>query len=210
MDTLKPGSSFILQHYSGIKLIKSSLAGIDGDIVNVRLDKDAATSNFKEGDPVVVGYESSNTIYTLGSYVHAVNYGMAEISLKKDGTEPGSEKREYERLPVSLCADIKCVVTRNRYDALVKDISYYGMLMFAKAEFELNQKIEVDVYADKVMLFLNANVVRKVSTPNGFQYGLGLFYNENGSLSYIKDYLKKLGEERVEAIRKLIESIKFS
>lgn len=203
MDRLKPGDAISISHYSGISPFKSIILGLDSETIDLRLTKDFAVMNFLEGDPVVLGFEDEKDVYIFGCNVQTIKSREAVVVLKVDKIDKGAEKREYERYPVSLYADLRLRDNRKKHIATIKDISYYGMLVYSKADLPVNEQLEVDIYMDKKMVFLRANIVRKVQKAHYMEYGLGIMYEDSNSLNFMKDYIKRLMLEQEQAIRKM-------
>ncbi|MCX8129248.1 MAG: PilZ domain-containing protein [Clostridia bacterium] len=200
---LKAGDIVSIRHYSGINPFKSVVLDANEDILLVRLTKDFALMNFLEGDPIVFGYELEGQIFVYGGNISCINNNESIVELNVDKVEEGAEKRQYERYPVSLYADMRERVSRKKYLATIKDISYYGIKIYSKSDIELKQELEIDIYMDKNMLFLKATVLRKNMLGKFFEYGMGIHYEDTNSINAMKEYIKRLINEQEEAIRKL-------
>ncbi len=202
MNALKPGVPILVRHYSGLKPIKSVVLDVGIENMSIKLTKEFEISNFLEGDPVVFGYQADEEVYILGSDILNVNAKTGQMLVKVDTVDPEAERREFERFPVSLYADIRKKKSDKKHLATIKDISYYGMMMYSKLNLEVNQRLDIDIYMDKTMLFLMGDVVRKVETSHHFQYGLKLVYPDLRTMNYMKDYIKRLALDQEYYIRK--------
>lgn len=204
MERVKPGDKVLMRHYSGINPIKCVAASIENGAVSIRPIKESSMLNFKEGDPLVLGYEADYQVHIVGGCINSVNTNESLLLLSIDKGDLSSEKRNYKRFPVSLYADLRVKNVNERYNVIIKDISDYGMRIFAKKELMVNQMVELDIYLERAMLFLNANIVRKTARQHNFEYGLGLYYKDKNTLEHMKSYVKKLAQEQVDYMAKAI------
>ncbi|MDP4092514.1 MAG: PilZ domain-containing protein [Bacillota bacterium] len=203
---LKAGDVISVRHYSGLSPFKSIVITADNGCVKVKLTKEFALLNFLIGDPVVFGYESNDLVYIFGCNVVDISIREGIVTLKVDNIDAESNKRKYERFPVSLYADMKLRSSNKKHLATIKDMSCYGMLIYSKADIEVSELLDLAVYMDKSIAFFNTNVIRKSESANYFEYGLGIIHSDSNSLNTMKDYLKVLKNEQEEAVRKLINS----
>jgi len=112
-----------------------------------------------------------------------------------DTIEPGSELRLHERKPVSLYADIRKRGKDKKHLATIKDISIFGLKIYTKESFSVNDILEIDMYMQPKVIFLKAVILRKKSHEDFFEYGLRIEYERFETLNFIKDYIKGLSEE---------------
>lgn len=197
------GTSISVRHYSGLSPFKSIVLEATEEIITIKLAKEFAAMNFLDGDPVVFGIVSGNQVHIVGCNIIKVNHKEGILELRIDKVESDAEKREYERFPVSLYADMRMRESRKKYLAIIKDISYYGMLVYSKEDLQTNQQLEIDIYLDKTMIFLKGSVARKDKNPNYYEYGLKITYEDASSLNYVRDYLKRLKESQEDAVKKM-------
>ncbi len=203
METFKAGDIISVRHYSGISPFKSIILEANENSVLVKLTKEFAIMNFLEGDPVVFGTEKGDRVIIVGCNIGEIRPKEDIIELKIDKVEEDAQKRQWERFPVSLFADVRSRDSRKKQVATIKDISHYGMLIYSKADYPVNEQVEVDIYMDKSMVFLKANIARKAERKHYFEYGVGILYEDSSSLNFMKEYIKRLMQEQEEAIRKL-------
>jgi hypothetical protein len=201
--SIRTGDVVSIRHYSGLSPFKSVVLDIRGDFVTLKLSKDFALMNFLEGDPVVLGYVSSEQVIILGCDIVTIDPKSNTVVVRVDKVDSGANQRQYERYPVSLYADIKNRDSRKKSLATIKDISQYGILIYSKADIDLNTIMDVDIYADKNIIFLRATAIRKISRDSFFEYGMGVIYEDNNTIAAIKDYIKKLRQEQEESIRRI-------
>lgn len=204
MNGIKEGDIISVRHYSGLSPFKSIVMSISEDVVTVKLTKDFAVMNFLEGDPVVLCYEINDEVNVYGCNIEKIHIREDIVELSIDKVDLNAVNQRYhERFPVSLYADICAKDSRKKQLATIKDLSYYGMLIYSKADVQLNEQLEVDIYMEKTIIFLKGNVVRKVQKENFIEYGLGIVYEDGHSLNFMKDYIKRLKEDQEELIRRL-------
>ncbi|OPZ83585.1 MAG: PilZ domain protein [Firmicutes bacterium ADurb.Bin419] len=205
MNLIKNGDIVSVRHYSGVNPFKSIVVDSDEDHVKIKLTKDFAIMNFLEGDPVVIGVESEGNVKIFGCKIVEINIkdGIIEVSVDKIDSE--AEQRRHERFPVSLYADVRVKMDKKKHLAAIKDISFYGMLIFSKSEFSVGEELELDIYMEKNMLFLKCEVMRKVPGDVYNKYGVRIIYRDVNSMNFVKEYLKRLKEVQEETIRKMKE-----
>ncbi len=205
MELLKNGDIVSVRHYSGVSPFRSIVVDSDEDSMKIKLTKDFAIMNFLEGDPVVVGVESKGNVKIFGCKIVEINLKDGIIEVNVDKIESEAEQRRHERFPVSLYADVRVKTNRKKHLAAIKDISFYGMLIFSKSDFSVGDEIELDIYMEKNMLFLKCEILRKVPGEVYNNYGLRIVYEDVNSMNFVKEYLRRLKEAQEEAIRKIKE-----
>lgn len=205
MEFIKNGDIISVRHYSGVNPFKSIVVDSDGDTLKIKLTKDFAIMNFLEGDPVVIGVESQGDVKIFGCKIVEINIRDEIIEVNIDKIDSEAEQRRHERFPVSLYADVRIKMDRKKHLAAIKDISYYGMLIFSKSEFSLGDEIELDIYMEKNMIFLKCEVLRKIPGDLYNKYGLRIIYQDVNSMNFIKEYLRRLKEAQEDSIRKMKE-----
>ncbi|MFZ5990100.1 MAG: PilZ domain-containing protein [Bacillota bacterium] len=203
MDFVKPGDIISIRHYSGINPFNSIVVDIDGDAIRVKLTKDFAIMNFLEGDPVVFGIETNGQIHMIGCNITKIDSKEEVVEVVIDKVDTGSDQRRHERFPVSLYADIRTKFSKKKHLAAIKDISYYGMLVYSKSDFTLGEQIEIDIYMEKKMVFLKGDIVRKTESPHYTQYGLRIVYEDINTMNFMKEYLKRLKESHEDSVKKI-------
>jgi hypothetical protein len=202
-NLISSGDVISICHYSGINPFKSVVMDINSDAVKVKLIKGLASMNFNKGDPAVFGIESRGEVKVFGSDISAINTKEDIVVLNVDKDQPDSDRRQCERYPVSLYSDLVIRDSRKKHLAIIKDMSYHGMKIYTKEDTDIQQQVELNIYMDKSMMFLKANIMRKVKSADYIEYGLGIVYEDTSSLNTMKEYMKRLQLEQEESIRKL-------
>lgn len=205
MGIIENGEVISVRHYSGVNPFKSIVIDANEDCLKFKLTKEFAIMNFLEGDPVVIGIESKGSVSIYGCEISNINLKDGTIDVSMDKTELGADQRRHERFPVSLYADVRVKREKKKHLATIKDISYYGMLIFSKSDFIVGDKIELDIYMEKNMLFLKCEILRKVSNPVNNKYGIRIIYEDVNAMNFMKEYLRRLKESQEDSIRKMKE-----
>lgn len=192
-----------IHHFSSLVPYKGYIAESEQDGLKVKLAGESAEKNFQKGDPMVLGYEQSEQIYICGCSVKYIDRIVGTVELEVDRVDSDAALRQYERFPVSLCADMKIHDSRKKNLATVKDISCYGMRVYAKADIPIGEKVDIGIYMDKNIVFVSAVIVRKQKKTGYFDYGLSIVYDSSTTQNMVREYTKKLKQEQEEGVRKL-------
>lgn len=200
---MKPGDIVTLRHYSGTNLFRSVVIDIHEESVTIKLTKDFVVFNFFEGDPIVLTFETENSIYTASCNLFKVNTKVATISLNVTSIELLTDKRKSERYAVSLYADIRIKGSSKKEIAAVKNMSSEGMMICSKADFSLDQDLEMDLYLEKTLVFLKAEVIWKVNNKHNIEYGLGVYFPSLQVRNMVRRHLQNLKEEQDKYILEL-------
>lgn len=195
-------------HYSQITPYKGTVIYEDNEILKVEIYKQEEIMSFKKNDPVVVYSIKNQRAEILSCDVTAKDLNDCVLIAKKEvkGSTQWEEKRQFERYPVSLYADIKVKSLSKRNFALIKNLSYSGMLIYSKAEIPEEEQFDIDLYADKQVIFLKAVTVRKLEHTEFSEYGIQMVYTDFNSIETMKKYVEGLRESHKKIVVKL-ESI---
>lgn len=203
MEHIKNGDIVSVHHYSGLNPFKSIVIDKSEYSLKIKLTKDFAIMNFLEGDPVVIDMELQDEVEIFGCKISTICVEDATIEVIVDKIDTEAEQRKHERFPVSLYADVRVKMGRKKHLATIKDISYYGMLIFSKSDFFVGDEIDLDIYMEKRIIFLKCEILRKVSNSVYNKYGLRIIYEDVNSMNFVRDYLKRLKEAQKESVRKM-------
>src|SRR3989339_536637 len=127
---IKTGEVVSIRHYSGIKLFKSIVVERSLDNVTIKIIEEIESLNCLEGDPIVLGFESENEIYIASCNIVKIKKEESQIVVKFDNIETLANKRISERYPVSFYADIRIGESQTKHLALVKNISFTGLIIY--------------------------------------------------------------------------------
>lgn len=203
---IKTGDIVSVRHFSGTKLFKSLVLESHNEVVQVRLFEDIPLLNCSQGDPLVLGSELESEIYISSCTILNLNKELNTIEIRIDNCETTTNKRLFVRFPVSLYAEARIGESQKKHLAIVKNISYTGMLVFSKIDFPLYQELKFEIHADSgVIINLKASVIRKVKDTYNYEYGLKIIYTDVHTPNLLKKYLLLLKKEQEESLKKFKE-----
>lgn len=194
------GAVITVRHYSLINVFKGMVLDARDNKVTVKLPKECLRTIFLEGDPLVVAYEADKEkVEITGAKVTDVNMEKEQLVFAEDERDEGMKQRSYERYPVSLYADFRHngVHGNKKFYALVKDISEYGMLIYTKESLFKGLRLDLDVYLNRDILSLSAEIVRKFEYGSYFGYGLQIKHSGAVIFNHIKNVVKKAQQEHI-------------
>lgn len=194
-----------LFHYSRNLPYSCNLLAIDSNIIRLGLIKKDEIVNFKENDPAVMYYLENQNIGIIGLDITTIDNRNNELIIKLDDDESRiwEEKRDYVRYPVSLCIDIRANSMSKKRLALVKNLSYSGMLIYSEVEIDFEGEFEVVLYTEKQVMFLKARTMRTEKHPSFIEYGFQIVYSNYTSMDAMKQYVASIKEAQLITIRKL-------
>ncbi len=186
------GDIISIQHYSITRPFSGIISEVQDDMIKVKLKSKNSGFEFLENDPLVIGTEVIDKIIIAGSIIKKVYINENIIELQIDKTDNSSNKRLYERHPVSLYASVFSLYSGKNSLAIIKDISEYGMRILTKAELNVDEILEMSIYSDRDVIFIKAYVVRELKKQNYSEYGLKINYETFQSIGVIREYIKKI------------------
>lgn len=192
---VKPGDIITVRHYSMLNVFKSAIAGFGERTLILNISKEFANTYFSVGDPIVFAIFGTENLKVFGGRIQGLSSGEETLEVEYDVQEEGAGNRLYERTPVSHYADIRIKDTGRKYKALVKDISFYGMLLFLNEDLYRGQILDVDIFLDRDVMSLKAEVARKHQGSVHMEYGLKILHKGPVVYNHIKNYVKKSHEE---------------
>lgn len=199
---IKPGEVVSIRHCSGTKLFKSIVLESMEDNLSIKLFEEIALLNCSEGDPVVLGFEVENDIYMASCNILEMNKKDNKLTLKIDNFETLTNKRLYQRFPVSFYADARIGESQKKHLVLVKNISLNGLMINTKSDFPLYQELKFEMHLD-VKLHLKATIIRKSKDPHYYEYGLKIIYSDVNTPKILKKLILILKQEQEEFIKKM-------
>lgn len=194
------GSVITVRHYSLINVFKGVVLDATDNTATIRLPRECLRTVFLKGDPLVVAYESEEEkVQITGARIIDVKMEKEQLVLAEDQKNEGIELRSHERYPVSLYADFRHngVGGNRKFYALVKDISEYGMLIYTEESLFKGLRLDLDVYLNRDILSLSAEIVRKFEYGSYFGYGLRIRHSGAVIFNHIKNVVKKAQEEHI-------------
>jgi hypothetical protein len=182
-----------------INVFKGIVLKAQKNEITIRLPKECSRTSFLEGDPLVVAHEKDGIVEIMGGRTVSFSHDDEQLIFVIDQMDDGVKMRSYERYPVSLYADFKLAggSGSKKCFALVKDISEYGIRIYARESFFKGQKFNFDIYLTRDILSLTAEIVRKVENDGHFEYGLRIIHNGPTVFNHIKNIIKKTRQEHI-------------
>ncbi|OPZ89553.1 MAG: PilZ domain protein [Firmicutes bacterium ADurb.Bin419] len=203
---IKTGDIVSVRHFSGTKLFKSLVLESQNEVLLVKPVEDITLLNCSQGDPLVLGSELESEIYISSCTILALDKEQNTIEIKIDNCETTTNKRLFVRFPVSLYAEARIGESQKKHLAIVKNISYSGMMVFSKIDFPLYQELKFEIHTGAgVTINLKATIIRKVKDTYNYEYGLKIVYTDVHTPNLLKKYLILLKKEQEESIRKFKE-----
>lgn len=185
----------VLFHYSSSKTIEGSILDIRNDCFTIKLELGNMSEKIRVGDPLVIIYRTDMISHQLkGCYAVEVQASNGVIAVKLDMDFIIPNQRLYDRLPVSIRADIKDVMKSKRYGGVIKDISKNGLLLYCNGKMELNSRVDINIFYENVIIFVKAEVVRIHDNPHFDCYGLNIPLDDLLSSKNLHKCLKKVCE----------------
>ncbi|MDP4181221.1 MAG: PilZ domain-containing protein [Bacillota bacterium] len=202
---LKPGDVISISHHSML-VFKSEVLMVEdhesgGEMITVRLCKECAGSMIFEGDTVAISFQSGTDIYTTSCHFAKIDIEKNTFMLVVENEEYVINNRAYERYPVSLYSNITLRSTGEEYIAVVKNISFKGLMICFKKLIETKQSIDVKLYLDNDEVSLSAEVVWRIQNEFVFDYGLRILYMEYSKQSELRKYIENLKTKQEALVR---------
>lgn len=194
---IRPGLVITVRHYSLLNVFKGIVVDVRENAVTVKLPKECLRTSFIKGDPLVVAYETEGPVEITGGRLVDFSTDNEQLIFAEDEQDDGVKMRAYKRFPVSLYADFRLVEGGKKCFALVKDISEYGILIYAKESFFKGQKLHLDIFLTRDILSLSAEIVRKVEHDTYFEYGLIIKHSGPTAFNHIKNFVRKAQQEHI-------------
>lgn len=202
---IKSGEVVSIRHCSGTKLFKSIVLDTIEDNISVKLFEEIALLNCSEGDPVVLGFEYDSQVYMASCNILELDKKENTLGLKIDNFETITNKRLYERFPVSFYADVRIGESQKKNLVLVKNISLNGLMINTKLDFPLYQELKFEMHLD-IKIHLKATIIRKTKDAHNNEYGLKIVYTDVNTPKVLKKLILILKQEQEEFIRKMKNS----
>jgi hypothetical protein len=192
-----PGLVVTVRHYSLLNVFKCRVLDIRDRLITLRLTREFSITRFLVGDPIVAAYMEGDSIRIIGGRLTGLDPEAGQLEFEADAAESGASDRLYERYPLSQYADFRMLDTGKRGQALVKDISHYGVLILTRKELYKGQKMDIDIFLLRDILSLKAEIVRKHQGKVYMEYGLKILHNGPMMYNHIVGFIKKSQEEHV-------------
>ncbi|NLD48567.1 MAG: PilZ domain-containing protein [Clostridiaceae bacterium] len=206
---IKSGDVISLRHYSNSfetkGIVLDVIRELSDDILSVKIGKNLTCVKFLEDDPVVLGLERGGNIYISSCYVVCIVVHEGIIKLALNNEEFIVNNRAHERFPVSIHANIRNKISNEGYVAVIKNISYNGLMICSKKEEVEGNTLDVRFYFNSSEIYLGAKIMWKMKRSTDYEYGLKIIYMEYNCQSLLGNFIEKLKQEQEDFIRNLIE-----
>ena len=181
-----------LQHYDSKTALKGNISAFSNNSVSVKLLDFETFSNFSKGDPVVLYFSDEGKVCVGTTVVSSFDSLKKELVLSVEKFDYLEEKRLFERFPLSKPCSIQIGQSLTRYSAIMKNISFNGLMVICEADFPIYQKLKI-TFDIKNPIELHAIVIRKGKiSSTQTEYGLKIIYIDEKTPKIIKHYLLKL------------------
>lgn len=194
---IQPGMVVTVRHYSLLNVFKSVVLDTRNDAVILKLTKETSITRFLPDDPLVVAYMAGDIIRIVGGRLTKMEPESEQLEFEIDIMENEASNRLYERYPVSHFADFRLQDTGKKCQALVKDISHYGLQILTGEDLYKGQKMDIDIYLLRDIMSLKAEIVRKQEGKEYMEYGLKILHSGPMLYNRIVNYIKKSQDEHV-------------
>ncbi len=192
---INPGEIVSIRHYSSQNPFKSIVQCTGTGSITLKFTREFSSLNCINGDPIVIGFEKSGDVYVASCSILELKAKEGIIIVKPDSVDVLSDRRVFERFPVSFYADIKMKNNKSKHPSIVKTMSLGGILICSKSDLDDNHELEIDIYMDNTTLSVGALIVRKSHSENAYEYGLKTIYRDYSSQNSIKLYLQILKQD---------------
>src|SRR3989339_588595 len=121
---VKIGDDILVRHYSNRSAVKSKIVKIDNNLISIKVEKTAKAWDYLINDPVVIMILNNSIFFSISCNIIAIKVKEELIEVLVDDIRSNDDRRQEERYPVSLYADIKERDTKKKYFATIKNISF--------------------------------------------------------------------------------------
>jgi two-component system, chemotaxis family, chemotaxis protein CheY len=199
----------IITHYSDSeKSMITTILSVDNNSLLLKTTKDFGNSNFTEGDPIVISFETAEKIYICEAEISFIDLPKSVFCTNVLVLDAIDNLRKSERILTSLYVELKHTNYKGIVKAIVKDISIEGVRIITNTEFEKGDQIEVGMFFEKELIRLYGNIMWKSKdNQNKFTYGIKIKYQygDNKKKKLVEKYVAKLKDEQEKNLIKLGE-----
>ncbi|KNY30394.1 PilZ domain-containing protein [Pseudobacteroides cellulosolvens] len=193
---IKPGEIISISHHS-INILRSEVVDVQdhesgGQVLAIHIMKEFADCMLFEGDTVAIAFRSGDNIYTTSCHIINIDIDKNVMQLVVENEEYVINHRAFERFPVSLYSSVVLRNSKSEFAAVVKNISFSGLLICSKMEIESKQNIDLKLYLSNIPVNLTAEVVWSMKNEYTFDYGLRIIHMEYSHQNVLRKYLENL------------------
>lgn len=205
----------VLRHYNKIKPINCILiSGDTNKLFTVKFDdNDTHEAEIIKGDPVLIGLiKGEDDLQVNGGCVVGATPEDDKyiiVSNKVVQIPKNLDKREFERYPTSILADVKSMETNIRETACIKDISFSGMCIYSTGFYEVNDVVEVTLYFSNNVTKFDGTVMRKTITYGRNEYGIQIIHRDKNAMYATQTQLASLIQSEKELMYRHLLNANF-
>ncbi|HEY9061660.1 MAG TPA: PilZ domain-containing protein [Pseudobacteroides sp.] len=197
---IKPGEIISISHHS-TNVLRSQVIDVQDhesgrQLITVKIMREFADCMLFEGDTIAIAFKCSDSIYTTSCHIVNINIDKNALELVVENEEYVINNRAFERFPVSLYSSIFLRNGKSEFIAVVKNISFNGLLICSKKDIEAKQNIDVKMYLDNTPVNLTAEIVWSARNEYVYDYGLRIIHMEYGQQNVLRRYLEKLKSQQ--------------
>jgi hypothetical protein len=203
---LKKEDFVSVEHYSMREPCKVKVFRIEDDTYKLVFPKDILKKEINPDDPMVIGQKKSKKISTYGAQVLDVDNRKSTVDIKLDLRKKlTSDKRFYQRYPVSLYASIKTTDAIKRELCYIKDMSIFGMKLFSEFDFMYKDRVIVDIYSNDDIMSQEGEIVQKHKLKKNWIYGIKVKHTLTHSFDILRAYLNDIDNRHSKSFKKPLE-----
>ena len=181
-----------LQHYSSQTSIKGRITAYNGSSIKIKLLDFEDFDKFFKSDPVVLYFSAEDKVCAGNCVISTFDKAEKELTLDIEKFDYLEEKRISERFPLSKLCNIQIGQSFTKYPAIIKNISFNGIMLICETDFPIYQKLKLTFDIGNP-IELSAIVIRKGKySSDKLEYGLKTIYIDETTPKIIRSYLIRL------------------
>jgi hypothetical protein len=205
---INPGDIVSLKHYTGKDFSIGIVVDVSDMNIIVKPNTECGVFSYFSNDPLVMGVLDSGTLLMSECTINSINYSENNVNFRVDKTYQITEKRESQRYPTSLYGVIvKSLIKGAIY---IKNISHDGLAIKTKANLNIGDNLEIEVYVNKNLLSIKSSIVWKNTNTADSEYGLSIVKIDPHTEKILNSYIEWLKDTHQEIINKLCSSVSIS
>ena len=128
-----------LQHYSSKNSLKGRITAYNGSSIKIKLVDFEDFDKFSKDDPVVLYFSTEGKVCAGNCTISSLDSSKNELLLAIEKFDYLQEKRISERFPLSKLCNIQIGQSFTKYPAIVKNISFNGIMLICETDFPIYQ-----------------------------------------------------------------------
>lgn len=120
-----------------------------------------------------------------------------------------TERREFERHPVSLLANVKAQGVNEPFKvAYVKNLSYSGAYIYTEREMQVEEQLSVDLFMNNNVVRQEAQVVRASVRFGRYEVGVQFRHRDFEDMQTTRDVIDKYVTQEKYLLQKQLETVR--